>query len=414
MLKHMKNFSIQIYIILLGNLLSRFSFFMLWPFLSVILYQKFQLGEITIGLIICLSTAISVFLAFNSGILSDYIGRRCLLFFGIFIAVFGFLFAFFSDSNALFTYIILLACISLSDGFMGPMQKTLISDTLEDTNTRKYAFYVFYYCSNIAGAIGPFAGLKLALNYPKILFIISVFAYLSVFILYILFSVGKTKTKNLIKSKNSIKQTLSILKNDATFVWLMLANILMFLIYAQIDSTLAQYFARENNENLIHFYAYFLMANTILIILFQFPTLRFIERFSINYQIYLGIFLFFIAQIFFALTPTNSYTFWLTGMVFLTFGEIILFSLINIMIDKLAPTHLRGAYFGASSFFRIGVILAPYIGSALLYHFNRSALFITMSIFCMLIWLCYKQALKKEANIINNWKSFEDHTELTQ
>ena len=120
------------------------------------------------------------------------------------------------------------------------------------------------------------------------------------------------------------------------------------------------------------------------------PFLRLVARFSDQSQVYLGVLLFALPQAVLAITPLHFYWGWYLGVVLLSFGEIILFSVINVQVDRLAPDHLKGAYFGASSLYMFGLVLAPYIGGVLLSMLGRSALFITMALLCCVIFMCYK------------------------
>jgi len=50
------------------------------------------------------------------------------------------------------------------------------------------------------------------------------------------------------------------------------------------------------------------------------------------------------------------------------------------MIDQLAPEHLRGTYFGAAQFRKIGNFLGPIIGGFLLSQFHGQIMFWVLTI----------------------------------
>jgi MFS family permease len=50
------------------------------------------------------------------------------------------------------------------------------------------------------------------------------------------------------------------------------------------------------------------------------------------------------------------------------------------MIDQLAPEHLRGTYFGAAQFRKIGNFLGPIIGGYLLSQFQGQIMFWVIAI----------------------------------
>lgn len=61
----------------------------------------------------------------------------------------------------------------------------------------------------------------------------------------------------------------------------------------------------------------------------------------------------------------------------------------NVHIDRLAPTHLRGAYFGAASFYYIGFALAPLGGGALLDFLGGAWVFAIAALLVLLVMYLY-------------------------
>ena len=62
-------------------------------------------------------------------------------------------------------------------------------------------------------------------------------------------------------------------------------------------------------------------------------------------------------------------------MFVLSLGEAILFPTMNIQIARLAPAHLRGSYFGATSFYSFGYALAPLVGGFMVEYYSGEMLF---------------------------------------
>jgi MFS family permease len=61
----------------------------------------------------------------------------------------------------------------------------------------------------------------------------------------------------------------------------------------------------------------------------------------------------------------------------------------NVHIDRLAPKHLRGAYFGAASFYEIGFAFAPLGGGIILDHLGGYWLFIIGAILSLVVIYLY-------------------------
>ena len=74
---------------------------------------------------------------------------------------------------------------------------------------------------------------------------------------------------------------------------------------------------------------------------------------------------------------------WMTAILamgLLTIGEILIFPANSMMVDNLAPEHLRGTYFGASQFRKIGNFLGPIIGGYFFGHISGQFMFWIISI----------------------------------
>ena len=58
-LRRLRQLPYLVHVILLGTLLSRFAFFMVWPYLGLMLYRQFALSATDSGLILALSSGCS-------------------------------------------------------------------------------------------------------------------------------------------------------------------------------------------------------------------------------------------------------------------------------------------------------------------------------------------------------------------
>ena len=73
----------------------------------------------------------------------------------------------------------------------------------------------------------------------------------------------------------------------------------------------------------------------------------------------------------------------------MSLAEAILFPTMNVHIDRLAPDHLRGAYFGATSFYSLGFALAPLGGGLMLDHIGGFWLYIVSAFLCLVVIYLY-------------------------
>ena len=77
-----RQFPPLVWIVILGTFMVRTTFFMVWPFLSILLYRDYGLSATLIGLILGATAALSTLVSFYGGWLSDKWGRRNILLFG--------------------------------------------------------------------------------------------------------------------------------------------------------------------------------------------------------------------------------------------------------------------------------------------------------------------------------------------
>lgn len=387
----LKNIPRSIYVVLLGTLFVRLVYFMLWPFMAIIFYNKFDLSIVIIGAILGLATFISIAFSVYSGNLSDRIGRKLVLIVGLCILMLSTIPVIFYES--LFSYLILLFSVSIGRGLTETIFKAIISDEIEEQNFKKKVFYWQYFFINVGGAIGPLLGVVLTLDYPKLTFSMLFFVYLTyILICSIVFrnNINQFQTK-----KYSFIKSLNIIRKDSAFALLIITYTIVLIVFGQLDSTLAQYFSREGSNSLILLFSYLIVINCTVIIIFQFPFLKLIKGLDENLQVYLGIFLFGFSQLIFCFTPTLSYLGWIVGVIVLSFGEIILFSVINVQVDKMAPEDSKGLYFGASTFYMLGLVLAPLLGGVFLKFFGRITLYLIMAFLCLIMLWVYRKAWLK-------------------
>src|SRR6187401_1147169 len=103
-----------VWIVLAGTLLTRTAFFMVWPFLAIILARDFQLRPSAIGAVLGFALFIGAFVGFYSGNLSDRFGRRRVMIAGCAAAVTAYVTLALARSVAAYTVGALFAGVAVS------------------------------------------------------------------------------------------------------------------------------------------------------------------------------------------------------------------------------------------------------------------------------------------------------------
>ncbi|ERT12227.1 MFS transporter [Photorhabdus temperata] len=394
----LKNLPPPIFIMLLGTLLTRAAYFMVWPFLAMILYRQFNMSATGIGGLLALSSILGSVTGIYTGYLSDVFCRRTIMLIGVMISIISFIMMSFSSSPIL--YLISISGISIGRALLEACSKALIGDYIDSPKERESIQYYRYYLVNVGAAIGPYIGLASGLSAQRETFLITAIVYFVYGIMLRVFLLSSKKEGKIKKVSNDISftKTLNIIISHRTFVILLLCNVLVMFVYANFDSTLVQYLSRSNINNVTNFIALLVIVNSLTIITLQIPTLVLLRNFAPRIKILIGIMLIAIAQIIFAFSPINTVYYLCVATVILSLGEIIAIPTFNVEVDRLTPHHLRGAFFGASNMSSIGSALAPIYGGIMLDLFNATLLFSLLSLISLITLLIYYTFLIKKNN----------------
>ncbi|RXE92293.1 MDR family MFS transporter [Pseudoalteromonas phenolica] len=398
-----KDFPLLMWILLFGSFITRGSFFMVWPFLAVILYDKFALSATEVGLILSTAAVVAVFVSFIGSTLSDKLGRQTVMYATgvLYIVSFSLL----AEADTVTMFAIVITLCSIATALWRPLASALIGDIIDDSKTRELAMQSMYFIVNVGCAVGPIAGVWLGLTGQQSSFYITTVAF--AFLLGLLvwgFSDHKKSQHNTesqsttsaelennesVKESIGMKQTLAILAKDRLLQCLILANVICLFIYGQMDSSLVQYLTRENVPKLLELVSSLIFTNAMVIITCQFLLLRIMAKVELVHRIQIGLVLLMCSQAFMAVNAPSFFWGWIGAVVVLSLAEAILFPTMNVHIDRIAPDNLRGAYFGASAFYDFGFAFAPLGGGIILDLFGGFWLFVACSAMCVLVMGLY-------------------------
>lgn len=397
-----KKFPLLVWIILFGAFITRGSFYMVWPFLAVILYNQFGISATEVGLILSSAAFVSVFVGFIGGTLSDRFGRHQLMYASGILYVCSF--ALLAEVEQISGYIIVITLCSIAKALWEPPTSALIGDIVVDTQAREIAMQARYFAVNVGAAVGPLAGMWLGLTGEQSSFYLTAIA----FALFLILLIWGFKHHGEIEKidgveENNLSQIVSILKQDRLLQCLIVANILCMFIYAQMDSTLIQYLTRAELPELVLLISSMIVVNSATVVCCQFLLLKIMSSLALEKRIQIGLILLAFSQLWFALNPINFFWGWIGAVMFMSLAEAILFPSMNVHIDRIAPKHLRGAYFGAASFYSFGYAFAPLGGGILLDTIGGSWLFFTSAMLCIVVIYLYSILYKMPRPVFSSF-----------
>ena len=302
--QRIKRFNFSVWTVLTGTLLARTSYFMAWPFLIVFLYEDYGASAIEVGTMLAVSAVVGAGTGLYSGYLSDKLGRKWVMVLGSCIASISY------TGIALASEVWQFYVLIMMTGLMRPMieapAKAVIGDNLKDSKDRELALNIRYFLLNLGGALGPLIGITLALSQPQNLFFVAGGTYV-VYGFWLLLGIERkgTFTKPDPSQLPNFAATLNVIRKDNIFVKLMVANFIMMFVYAQVESSIPQVIVRSSIADAAQLIAGLVLVNTLTIIVFQFPMLKWLEHVPLFVRTRIGMVLMAIAQIGFLFTPND-------------------------------------------------------------------------------------------------------------
>ena len=352
--------------VLLGTFFARLGTFITMPFFAIYLSVVLKFSPVDVGWILSISAIASLVMSFVGGTLSDRYGRRTMMLSG----TFGFVLVFIglAQVETFWAFFILSALNGIFRSIFEPSARALISDTTEEEN-RLFVFNIRYTCINIAAAIGPGIALLLSAGNTAITFYITAFVYfgygVAIFILFKRYPITESHGGK----KVSFGATVRLLKTDVAFTFALAGIIFGVFGYSQFNSTLPQFLTTTTLlSGGTSLFALLITINAITVLVVQYPIMKFGVKTSPLVSITVGIAT--VAVGLFVMGTAGTVWLMIGAMFIFTCGEVMMFTMTDILTDSFAKPELRGSYFGAMGLTSIGQSVGPVIGGQLLLYFG--------------------------------------------
>ncbi|WP_421385111.1 MDR family MFS transporter [Bacillus salacetis] len=376
--KYIGQFHPIVWVLLTGTVLSRGAMFMTMPFLAIYLSRTMDMHPLFIGLTVGISPLVATIGGFIGGHLSDRYGRKPVLMMSLFsisLVFFGF-----SVASHPLWFIFLNALNGLSNSFFEPTSQALMAD-LTEKKQRMKAYSLRYTAINIGAAVGPLAGAYLANVSAESTFIItgSIYFFYAV-ALTVLMKKFKLEGGAAGKAKVTFLDALSIVKRDSALRYLVLGIILINIGYSQLQSTLPMHL-EESLENGVYIFSILLSINAVMVVFLQMPVSALAEKFRPMQTMVFGALIMMLGLMGFGFS--NGWVLSIVSVALLTLGEILIFPANSVLIDRLAPENLRGIYFGAGQFRKVGNFAGPVLGGFLFSEVGGSVMLWVVSLIAL-------------------------------
>jgi MFS family permease len=322
---------------------------LIFPFFSLYVTKRFGVGLTEVGLLFGVHFISSIFGTTIGGALADRVGRKGTLIFGLLSSAFSMLLMGFVDSLNAFFLVSLFSGLFASIG--DPAGQAMVADLLPEEK-RSEGYGILRVSANLAVTIGPaIGGILAAYSYLFLFISDAVASTLTSIIIFILIKETRSHA-NRENSRNgesfftTLKGYGDVLKN-APFMVFMVIQMLVVLVYMQMNTTLGVYL-RDNHQINEQFFGYILSLNAAMVVLFQFPITRRIRKFPPMIMMMVGTLLYAIGFAMYGFV--SAYAYFLLAMVVITIGEMLVSPVATSIVARFSPEDKRGRYMAAFGF----------------------------------------------------------------
>lgn len=355
-------------ILVAATFIDRVGGALIFPFLSLYVAQKFDIGMTQVGLLFGTWSLSSLIGSTIGGALADRFGRKSVMIFGLLFSAGTALFMGFVRNLSTFYIIAIVAGIFSDIGH--PAQQAMVADLLRGEQ-RTEGFSLLRIVANLAITFGPAIGGVLAGVSYLLLFVIDAIASL-VTALIVFRAIPETKPETIGKQPaETIFETLKgygRVLEDRLFVAFILSSIIMIIVYTQMYSTLSVYLFRVHEISAQGF-GYLMSMNAAMVVLLQYGIARRIRSAPPMLMMVAASLLYGIGFAMFGLV--SAYGMFMVAMAVITIGEMVHIPVAQSLVAYFAPEEMRGRYMAAFGFsWAIPNTIAPTLAGLVMDNFR--------------------------------------------
>lgn len=381
MKQHLRHIHPLAWTIIIGTMFGRLVTSMSIPFLSIYLTQVLGASPTQTGITVAVSSLAGVLASFYGGYISDIVGRKIVML----ISVFGWATVFFGFSVAqhLWVFFLVNTLNGLCRSVFEPTSRALLSD-ITPPESKLLVFNLRYAAINLGVVFGPIIGLQLGSAESTFPFLIAGIVYVAYgIVLFMQFKAHRSSMPARTQAQAPrLLEALTITGKDRVFLPVLLGTIFCVLGYGHFGSTMAQYLAMNTHfTNGGQLFSYMLSLNAITVLVVQYPIVRTASKFPPIVPLILGNICVALSLLLVGLA--GGVALLMISVVLFTIGEVLLFTMMDMLIDRIAKPEMKGTYFGTIGFNNLGSVMAPIFGGVLLDHYgaqNGLAIFVPLAL----------------------------------
>ncbi len=341
---------------------------LIFPFLSLYVAQRFNVGMTQIGLLFGAWSISSLIGSTIGGALADKFGRKLILIFGLLFSAGSAMAMGFVNDFQVFYFVAVFAGIFSDMGH--PAQQAMVADLLKG-DQRAEGFSLLRVVANLAVTFGPaIGGLLAGISYLLLFVLDACASTITAFI--VLKTIPETKPqRDAEHPTESLLTTLSgygkVIK-DRFFMAFIFVSIIMIIVYTQMYSTLSVYLFKVHGISAKEF-GFMMSINAAMVVAFQFWITRKIKNFQPMLLMVAATILYGIGFSMFGFIGT--FGFFVLAMAIVTIGEMVHIPTAQALVAYFAPEDMRARYMAAFSFtWAIPNALAPTLAGLIMDNYD--------------------------------------------
>lgn len=367
----------------------------LWPLNTIYIHEHLGKSLTVAGFVLMLNSAATVIGNLIGGYLFDKIGGYKSIILGIsitIIALFGL-----TIWNDWPQYILFLVFVGFGSGIVFPSIFAMAGSVWKEGGRK--AFNAIYVAQNVGVAIGSALGGIVASYSFLYIFLANALVY-TVF-LFIAF-IGYRGIQTVSRTQSSVLQENGPVRNRMKLNALLILSVgylLCWVGYSQWAATISAYTVELGIP--LSQYSLLWTVNGALIVLGQPIMNKIVKVFEKNLKLQIQIGMIIFIGSFVVLAGAQQFSGFLTAMIILTVGEMLIWPAVPTIADSLAPKGREGFYQGiVNSTATGGRMIGPILGGFLVDSHGMPALFavlIALVVVAIVTTAVYDRKLKKQA-----------------
>jgi MFS family permease len=388
LLQEFQHITLDYVLMLFMSFFMRTGQFMLLPFLAIYLTKISHATPVIIGIAVGIGPFVYGIANVYAGVFVDRLGAKKVMVGALLFGGAAFFAFFYQQTIAWCMLMNSLTGITRAFFDIGSKAYGIAGLCFEQ---RKISFSLRYMAINSAAAIGPIVGAYFAATNAIISFKFVGLLYiflgtLSIFLLKNIKNISQNTTA-------AFGSLIKIFREDVSLQILVAISIIIMMVFSQLDSTLPQYLY-ANSAHGVKIYSILLVINAVICVTMQLVVSKFTASFNGYSVIFVGVVLYALSYIVFALSLQDFAL--ISAVIMLTLAEITILPFNDALLARIAPPDRIGTYYGISGISMLGLGVGPMIGGLIYEYMSAKLLFIACGMVSLLTLFFYKKLLVAE------------------